>query len=264
MVVPAGTQHQFVNTGPTPLVIFLSTSFPFLNERGTCRTDSNTYRSSTQSIPPPNTTPKPYTRPKKRATKKKIMGKMRRQTGAENQKQKTRRTVLSTRAESIKVIKLLHVHTRPCTSFGSAKSMLPQMTSCISESGISPSGPLRQRLGSSLKHSLFSWNPIYIYYDCCNGAAHDSENSRMPFSCCASSNSCIRTRNPAYLPRFYFGQSFFPRRQQGNPLSFVQSICPLQRHQQCILCTAMFLNFPSCKDQAALRLYIHKYRCQCV
>ena len=94
MVVPAGTQHQFVNTDTTPLVCFFL-SMHLLSSTKERRTNRNTPRFSTQSIPPPNTIPNPYTRPKKRATRKKKPVKTKLQTGAGNQKQRTRRTVLS-------------------------------------------------------------------------------------------------------------------------------------------------------------------------
>ena len=105
MVVPAGTQHQFVNTGTTPLVCFFL-SMHLLSSTKERRTNRNTPRFSTQSIPPPNTIPNPYTRPKKRATRKKRPVKTKHQTGAGNQKQRTRRTVLSIPMGSIENINI--------------------------------------------------------------------------------------------------------------------------------------------------------------
>ena len=95
MVVPAGTQHQFVNTGPTPLV-----AFRFLTRHCSlylkkAETDSINPRSSTQSILPPNTTPKPYIRQRKKATRKKRMEKTRRRTGVRIRRRRTKRTALS-------------------------------------------------------------------------------------------------------------------------------------------------------------------------
>ena len=95
MVVPAGTQHQFVNTGPTPLVSFhFVTRHYFLNLRKKQETDTINPRSSTQSILPPNTTPKPFIRQRKKATRKKRTGKTRRRIGVGNLRRRTKRMVL--------------------------------------------------------------------------------------------------------------------------------------------------------------------------
>ena len=115
MVVPAGTQHQFVNTGPTPLVgCFPSYAPPPILDKEKKQVDIIAPRSSIQYIPLRNTILNLCTKPKKRAMRKRRMGKTRHQTGAGNQKQRTRRTALSIRAESIEYIKILHRSEQHC------------------------------------------------------------------------------------------------------------------------------------------------------
>lgn len=67
------------------------------------------FRYSTQSTPPPSTTPRPYTKPKRKAMRKKRTGKTRRRTGARNRKRRMRRTVLLIQAENIKYIVMMHI-----------------------------------------------------------------------------------------------------------------------------------------------------------
>ena len=65
MVVPAGTQHQFVNTGPTPLVRNL------LNSLSVQLLKASDFRFSTQSILQPSMPLKPSTKQKRKETRRK-------------------------------------------------------------------------------------------------------------------------------------------------------------------------------------------------
>ena len=76
-------------------------------------TDSTNPRYSTQSIHLPNTIPRASTKPKKRATKKKRMGKTRHRTGAGDQKRRMRRTAWSILVENIEYIYTSHQNTFP-------------------------------------------------------------------------------------------------------------------------------------------------------
>lgn len=84
MIVPAGTQHQFVNTGPTPLVsriYYSSVIHPLIG----C------HRFCTQSILPQSIIRRQYTRPRRKAMKRKKTGKTNLRTGAQGPRQKTRK-----------------------------------------------------------------------------------------------------------------------------------------------------------------------------
>lgn len=97
MVVPAGTQHQFVNTGPTPLVRKSLSHFPTYHHRFQPNEAVLTkrLRSSTQSTPPPSTTRRRSTKRRRKAIRKRRVGRMRPRSGASRAKKQTRRRAWS-------------------------------------------------------------------------------------------------------------------------------------------------------------------------
>ena len=154
MVVPAGTQHQFVNTGPTPLV-----SFRFLLRHcSLAKTDSINPRSSIQSILPPNITHKPYIRQRKKATRKKRAEKTRRRTGVRNRRQRTKRTALSIPVGNTKLgyINII-AHIKTSLPYGSVSFTCQRVIVCV---GLSYTQILR--LLSTLDHGADS-NPKVQY-----------------------------------------------------------------------------------------------------
>jgi mannose-6-phosphate isomerase-like protein (cupin superfamily) len=92
VIVPAGTQHQFVNTGKTPLVSCSSLTSS-QNPQVLHATNSQLFnhpRSSTQSTPQPSIIRKQYITQKKKATRKRRKEKMKRQSGVGDRSRRMR------------------------------------------------------------------------------------------------------------------------------------------------------------------------------
>ena len=103
MVVPAGTQHQFVNTGPTPLV---RPSFPLpeiytISKAPKLTPLPHRHRFFIRFTRPRSTIHKLYTRLKNRAMKRRRAGRMRRRSGVRRGRGRMRRRELSGRMGNI-------------------------------------------------------------------------------------------------------------------------------------------------------------------
>lgn len=100
MVVPAGTQHQFVNTGPTPLV-----SVPhWVRFVGSRANVGDLIRSCIPFTRRPSTILRLFIRQKRKAMRKRRMGRMRRPSGRSSRRRRMRSRALSRRVESIEIV----------------------------------------------------------------------------------------------------------------------------------------------------------------